>query len=74
MEVIKDHWIDLGNLAIGVGTIFLAIVVLIVNTRSSNRNRLSRSLTDNENLVQTITYLVWSVCDTTITLYEGSGT
>ena len=33
------HWIDFGNLAIGIGTFTLAIVLAIVNWRSSNRDR-----------------------------------
>lgn len=58
MESMKNNWIDLGNLAIGVGTIFIAIAVLIVNTRSTNRNRLVHLADKRQDWVNRLTDLV----------------
>ncbi|MDO6603174.1 hypothetical protein [Arenibacter palladensis] len=38
-ELLTNSMADYGNLAIGAGTIFLGIIVLIVNSRNSNRDR-----------------------------------
>ncbi|WP_299214663.1 hypothetical protein [uncultured Aquimarina sp.] len=38
-EIINKSWIDLGNLFIGIGTIFLGFIVLFVNTRNSKLDR-----------------------------------